>query len=73
MTPATAYAVAGVIGLRVGQQDQRGAGVGADGPDAEQQAQVVEDQAAHGEEGGLPPLLAEHGPDDVALVEQAPG
>ena len=57
-------------GHRVGQQDQRGPGVGAHGPDGEQQAQVVEQQAAGGEQGGLPPLLAEHRADQVALLQE---
>ncbi len=60
-------------GHGVGQQDQRRPRMGADGPHAEQQAQVVEQQATDRQQGGLPPLLAEHRADDVALLEQPLG
>jgi hypothetical protein len=44
--------------------------VAAGRPQREQQAQVVERQAARGEQERLPPLLAKRRPDLVALLQQ---
>ena len=47
--------------------------MGTHGAHREEQAEVVEPQAACRQQGGLPPFLAEHGPDEVALLEQPLG
>ena len=57
-------------GRRVGHQDQRGARMAPGRPQRQQQAQVVERQAARGEQERLPPPPPERSPDLVTLREQ---
>ena len=54
----------------VGQQHQGGSRAGSGGAQGGQQAAVVHAEAAGGQQGRLPPVLAQHRPDGIAFGQQ---